>query len=443
MAGGDAVGEVPAERWQDFGVDTAVHAATLSPAVRRGAYLDDVTGFDARFFGITPREAHLMDPQQRLLLEVAWEALDHSGIPAPMLQGSSTGVYVGLSSLEYGMLTTADPSGVTEWTSTGAAGSIAANRLSYMFDLHGPSVTVDTACSSSLVAVHQACRALRSGECDTALAAGVNLLLSPMVTVGFDQAGVLAPNGRCRPFDAAAEGIVRGEGCGVVVLMRVDDALRNGHRVLALIRGSAVNSDGRSAGLVAPNPVAQQALLRAALLDAGVDAATVDYVETHGTGTLLGDPIEAGALSAVLGRQRPADRPLLIGSVKSNLGHLEGAAGIAGLIKTVLSLRRGKIPATVHFQNPNPHIDFPGGRLGVVDEVTRWPAGEHRPARAGVSAFGFGGTNAHAVLEQWREQDEEERSEGTAAPSSPRATGTVRRPLLRTSSSFPHGPATG
>ena len=429
LRNGDTVGEVPEERWKDWGEDRA--AAALPPVVRRGSFLDDVTAFDAQFFGITPSEAHLMDPQQRLLLEVACEALDHAGMPAPTLQGSPTGVYVGLSSLEYGLLTTADLSRVTEWTSTGAAGSIAANRVSYALDLRGPSMMVDTACSSSLVALHQACRGLRSGECDTALAAGVNVLLSPSVTAGFDRAGVLAPGGRCRSFDAGAEGIVRGEGCGVVVLKRLSDAQRDGDLILALVRGTAVNSDGRSAGLVAPNPVAQQALLRAALRDAGVDGAEVDYVETHGTGTLLGDPIEAGALSAVMGRGRPADRPLLIGAVKSNLGHLEGAAGVTGVIKTVLSLHHGRLPASLHFRKPNPHIDFTGGRLRVVSESAEWPADGHRPARAGVSAFGFGGTNAHAVLEEWRPRDR--RRHGAAPPArsqAPAPTATVPHVLV-------------
>lgn len=397
---GDAVGKVPEERWKDWGESTT---PALSQVPRWGAFLNDVTAFDAEFFGIAPREAQLMDPQQRLLLEVAWEALDHAGMPAPTLRGSDTGVYVGLSSLEYGLLTTADLDGVTEWTSTGAAGSIAANRVSYALDLRGPSLTVDTACSSSLVALHQACRGLRSGECDTALAAGVNVLLSPVVTAGFEQAGVLAPRGRCRPFDGTAEGIVRGEGCGVLVLKRLRDAEREGLPILALVRGTAVNSDGRSAGLVAPNPVAQRSLLRAALRDAGVDAGEMDYIEAHGTGTLLGDPIEAGALSAVFGRARSAHSPLLIGAVKSNLGHLEGAAGVAGAIKTVLSLHHGLLPATLHFSRPNPHIDFDGGRLRVVSANTPWPD-RGRPALAGVSAFGFGGTNAHAVFEQWTGQ---------------------------------------
>jgi phthiocerol/phenolphthiocerol synthesis type-I polyketide synthase D len=400
LAGTDAVRQVPEERWRHVDDGTPETAAVLARTTRWGAFLDDVEGFDADFFGIEPAEADVMDPQQRLLLEVGCEALDHAGIPLPSLQGAATGVFVGLSALEYGHLTTADLSGVTPWTSTGAAGSIAANRMSYLLDLRGPSMTIDTACSSSLVAVHQACRSLRHGECDTALAAGVNVLLSPAVTANFEQIGALAPDGRCKPFDARADGIVRGEGCGVVVLKRLGDAQRDGDRVLAVIHGTAVNQDGRSAGLMAPNPLAQEDLLRGALRDSGADPADIGYVEAHGTGTLLGDPIEAGALGAVLGRDRPADRPLLIGSVKSNVGHLEGAAGIVGLIKTVLALHHKTLPATLHFRNPNPHIAFGELGLRVVSEPTPWPAGGGRPALAGVSAFGFGGTNAHAVLGQ-------------------------------------------
>jgi phthiocerol/phenolphthiocerol synthesis type-I polyketide synthase D len=413
LAGTDAVGQVPDQRWKLFDDGASETAAALARTTRWGAFLADIEGFDADFFGIMPGEAEVMDPQQRLLLEVGCEALDHAGIPLSALQGSVTGVFVGLSALEYGHLTMANLSGVTPWTSTGAAGSIAANRMSYLLDLRGPSMTIDTACSSSLVAVHQACRSLRNGECGTALAAGVNVLLSPAVTANFDQVGALAPDGRCKPFDARADGIVRGEGCGVVVLKRLTDAQRDGDRVLAVIRGTAVNSDGRSAGLMAPNPVAQEALLRSALRDAGTEAADIGYVEAHGTGTLLGDPIEAGALGAVLGRGRAAGQPLQIGSVKSNLGHLEGAAGIVGLIKTVLSLHHGKLPASLHFQSPNPHIDFAELGLRVVTEPTRWPAERGRPALAGVSAFGFGGTNAHAVLEQ------------APRPASPRAEETA------------------
>ncbi|WP_410633170.1 beta-ketoacyl synthase N-terminal-like domain-containing protein [Amycolatopsis sp. cmx-4-83] len=387
--GGDAIGDVPEGRWETF-----APAEDLAGLPARGGFLDDVAGFDAAFFGITPREAEAMDPQQRILLEVAWAALEHAGIPPERLRGSRTGVFVGLSATEYGSLTMTDVAGVDVWSGTGAAASIAANRLSYLLDLRGPSLTLDTACSSSLVAVHQAVESLRRGESELALAAGVNVLLSPGITAGFHRAGVLAADGRCKPFDASADGIVRGEGCGVVVLKPLRAARRDGDRVLALVRGSAVNSDGRSNGLTAPNPEAQAALLRDAY--AGIDPSTVDYVEAHGTGTPLGDPLEAGALTAVLGRG--ADRPLLLGSVKSNLGHLEGAAGIAGLLKVVLAMTYRRLPASLHFSTPNPYIDFSG--LRVVTEGTSWPR-YSGTARAGVSAFGFGGTNAHVVLEEW------------------------------------------
>ncbi|WP_436497489.1 beta-ketoacyl synthase N-terminal-like domain-containing protein [Actinokineospora sp. HUAS TT18] len=365
-----------------------------------GGYLDDVAGFDAAFFGITPREAAVMDPQQRIVLEVAWAALEHAGIAPSSLHGSRTGVYMGVSATEYGSLTMADPDAVDAWSATGAAASIVANRLSYLLDLRGPSVVVDTACSSSLVAVHQAVQGLRHGDADLAVVGGVNLLLTPGVTATFQRAGVLAADGRCKAFDAAADGIVRGEGCGVVVLRRLTDARRAGDRVLAVIRGSAVNSDGRSNGLMAPSPDAQAALLAAAYPAADTDPSTVDYVEAHGTGTLLGDPIEATALGAVLGAGRAGDRPLLVGSVKTNLGHLEGAAGIVGLIKVVLAMANDRIPASLHYREANPHIDFPGLGLRVVSEPTTWPRYSGL-ASAGVSAFGFGGSNAHVVVEEW------------------------------------------
>ncbi|MFJ4620910.1 SDR family NAD(P)-dependent oxidoreductase [Streptomyces sp. NPDC088812] len=384
----DAVGEVPAQRWPQAGDDVP----------RQAGVLPGIASFDAEFFGISPEEAVLMDPQQRQLLEVTWEALAHAGIAPGRLRGTDTGVWVGLSATEYSLLTLADTDRADAWSSQGAAGSIAANRLSYALGVHGPSMTIDTACSSSLVAVHQAVRALALREADTALACGVNLLTTPGVSASFAAAGALAPDGRCKPFDAAADGIVRGEGCGVVVLRRLADARRAGDRVLAVIRGGAVNSDGRSNGLLAPNPLAQRRLLRQAYASAGVAPSTVDYVEAHGTGTLLGDPIEAAALSEALAADRPDDRPLLIGSVKSNIGHLEGAAGIAGLIKTVLALHHGRIPASRNHTEPNPHIDM--SRLRVVTESAVWPRHSGQ-ARAGVSAFGFGGTNAHLVLEEW------------------------------------------
>ncbi|OLR93403.1 hypothetical protein BJP25_17940 [Actinokineospora bangkokensis] len=392
--GATAIGQVPEGRWAQFAEDADQHALPTA-----GGFLDDVAAFDAEHFGISPREAEVMDPQQRLLLEVAWEALEHAGIPARDLRDTEAGVFVGLSATEYAQLTMTDLDRIDAWSSTGAAASLAANRLSYALGVHGPSMTVDTACSSSLVAVHLAMRALRAGEASTALAGGVNLLLSPGITANFHLAGALAADGRCKPFDAAADGIVRGEGCGVVVLKRLADAQADGDRVLAVLRGSAVNSDGRSNGIMAPNPLAQEQLLARAYADAGVAPRTVDYVEAHGTGTLLGDPIEAGALSAVLGDKRRPKRPLLLGSVKSNLGHLEGAAGIAGLIKVVLAMRHSRIPRSLHFHTPNPHIDFAAGPLSVVTGSTDWPR-YGGVARAGVSAFGFGGTNAHVVLEE-------------------------------------------
>jgi phthiocerol/phenolphthiocerol synthesis type-I polyketide synthase D len=397
--GRSAVGEVPLDRWTPFDDGSPEVEAALSGTTRWGSFLTDIDAFDADFFEISPREAARMDPQQRLLLEVAYEALEHAGIPADSLRHTQTGVFAGACGAEYGYLATADLSQVNAWSATGGALSVIANRVSYFFDLRGPSVTVDTACSSSLVAVHLACQSLRSGDSNLAIAAGVNLLLSPVVTFSFDQAEAMSPTGRCHAFDAAADGFVRGEGCGVVVLKRLTDALRDGDRVLAVVRGSAVNQDGRSNGLMAPNPAAQMAVLRAAYASAGVEPRAVDYVEAHGTGTLLGDPIEARALGTVLGRGRPEKSPLLIGSVKSNLGHLEAAAGIAGFIKAVLSVDCGHIPTTLNFENPNPHIPFESLHLKVVAEPTVWPSTEH-PRRAGVSSFGFGGTNAHVVLEQ-------------------------------------------
>ncbi|GHG07302.1 MULTISPECIES: type I polyketide synthase [Amycolatopsis] len=382
--GRDAVRTAPPGRW----------SAEAAPVL--GGFLDDVAGFDAEHFGITPREAATMDPQQRMLLEVTWAALEDAGIAPSSLRGSRTGVFTGIATHDYGHLTMTG--GAPDlWTATGAAGSIAANRLSYVYDLRGPSMAVDTACSSSLVAVHHAVRALRDGDADLALAAGVNLMLLPGPTAAFAAAGLLAGDGRCKTFSAAADGIARAEGCGVVVLKRLADAEYDGDRVLAVIRASAVNSDGRSHGLAAPNPVAQQDMLREAYRS--VRPSTVDYVEAHGTGTLLGDPIEARALGAVLGAGRAAGAPLLIGSVKTNIAHAEAAAGIAGLIKVVLALKHGVLPPQLHFAEPNPHIAFEALGLKVVTEPTRWPRHTGR-ATAGVSAFGFGGTNAHVVLEE-------------------------------------------
>jgi phthiocerol/phenolphthiocerol synthesis type-I polyketide synthase B len=397
--GRNAVTEVPAERWAPFDDGTPEVAAALAHTTRHGGYLDDLDAFDAEFFDISSREATKMDPQQRMLLEVAWEALEHAGIPPSSLRRSQTGVFAGACYTDYGYVAGMDLTGVDAWTNSGGALSIIANRLSYFLDLRGPSVTVDTACSSSMVALHLACQSLRIGDSDVALAAGVNLMLAPSVVRAFDQTGALSPTGACRAFDAAADGFIRGEGCGVVVLKRLVDAVRDGDRVLAVVRGSAVNQDGRSNGLLAPNPAAQMAVLRSAYVNAGLEPQEVDYVEAHGTGTPLGDPIEARALGTVLGRGRAEDAPLLIGTAKTNLGHLEAAAGMAGLIKTVLAVHAGSIPPNLHFHTPNPHIPFDQLRLKVVAEQTEWPQ-TGQPRRAGVSSFGFGGTNAHAVIEQ-------------------------------------------
>jgi len=396
-AAGDAVGEVPARRWVP--ANAAADAEVLERTTRAGGFLRDIAGFDAEFFSISPREARGIDPQQRMVLEVGWEALEHAGISPDSLRGSATGVFVGLSAGEYGHRSLSDLSAVDAWSGTGGALSVAANRLSYALDLRGPSVAVDTACSSSLVAVHLGMQSLRAGESDLVIAAGANLLLGPAVTAAFHQMGVISPTGHCQPFSANADGIVRAEGAGVVVLKRLTDALSDGDRVLAVLRGSAVNQDGHSNGITAPNVEAQEDLLRRAYGSAGVDPGEVDYVEAHGTGTLLGDPIEARALGAVLGADRDASEPLLVGSVKSNLGHLEAAAGIVGLIKLVLSIGRRRIPASLHYTGDHPHIDFDALGLSVAGRATDWPLAD-RPARGGVSAFGFGGTNAHVVVEE-------------------------------------------
>ncbi|MDT3399504.1 SDR family NAD(P)-dependent oxidoreductase, partial [Streptomyces sp. B1866] len=395
--GRDAVGEVPADRWDADAVFAADPAAPGRTNSRWGGFLDRVDAFDHRFFGISEPEAARVDPQQRLLAEVAWEALEDAGLPADRLAGSRTGVYVGISSFDYGGRQLGDLGTIDAWTGTGSALSIAANRLSYLLDLRGPSMAVDTACSSSLVAVEQARAALERGDCDLALAGGVNLILSPAAAVNFSKAGVMSPEGRCKPFSADADGYVRSEGAGIVVLKPLSRALADQDTVYAVVRGGAVNQDGRSNGLMAPNPHAQEAVLRDAYRDAGVEPADVDYVEAHGTGTPLGDPIEARALGAVLSAGRDPGRPCLVGSVKSNLGHLEAAAGVAGLVKAALMLRHRHVPPSLHAGRTSPHIPFDELRLRVAGHAQPWP---HRPgpALAGVSSFGFGGTNAHLVL---------------------------------------------
>jgi polyketide synthase 12 len=398
--GRDAVTEVPADRWDTAQYTSDDPAAPGRTNSRWGGFLDGIDRFDAAFFGISQQEAVRMDPQQRLLAEVAFEALENAGVPTDRLAGSPTGVFVGISTFEYATGQLRDLDAIDAYTGTGSALSIAANRLSYLLDLRGPSMAVDTACSSSLVAVLQACASLERGDCDLALAGGVNLVLSPAFAINFSKAGAMSADGRCKPFDARADGYVRSEGAGVVILKPLSRALADGDPIHAVIRGGAVNQDGASNGLMAPNPQAQEAVLRAAHRKAGVRAADIGYVEAHGTGTMLGDPIEAKALGAVLGDGRDPAEPCLIGSVKSNLGHMEAAAGIGGLIKTALIVRHRTVPATLHYREPNPHIPFDDLALRVADTLQPWPDGEDIPALAGVSAFGFGGTNAHLVLEQ-------------------------------------------
>lgn len=366
-----------------------------------GGFLKDVAGFDNRFFDIPPDEALRMDPQQRLLLEVSWEALEHAGIIPESLRLSRTGVFVGVSSTDYVRLVSASAQQKsTIWDNTGGSSSIIANRISYFLDIQGPSIVIDTACSSSLVAVHLACRSLSTWDCDIALVGGTNVLISPEPWGGFREAGILSQTGCCHAFDKSADGMVRGEGCGVIVLQRLSDARLEGRRILAILTGSAVNQDGKSNGIMAPNPSAQIGVLENACKSARVDPLEIGYVEAHGTGTSLGDRIEAYALGMVFGRKRPGSGPLMIGSIKPNIGHLEGAAGIAGLIKAVLMVERGSLLPSGGFTEPNPAIPFTELGLRVVDELQEWPVVAGRPRRAGVSSFGFGGTNAHVIVEE-------------------------------------------
>ncbi|MFE7993820.1 type I polyketide synthase, partial [Streptomyces shenzhenensis] len=398
-SGKDAISEVPPERWAGYANASPQNAAALRRTTRYGGFLDDIAGFDAEFFGITPREAELMDPQQRIVLEVSWEALEHAGIPPHTLAGSDTGVFIGVGSDDYGRRMLEDLPGIEAWTGIGAAFCAVANRVSYTLDLRGSSLAVDTACSASLVSVHLAVQALRAGECPVALAGGVNIMAGPGLTMVLDAAGAVSPDGRSKSFDAAADGYGRGEGAGVVVLKRLSQAQRDNDRILAVIKGSAVHQDGRTNGIMAPSATAQAHLLRRAYRNAGVDPATVDYVEAHGTGTKAGDPVETRAMAEVFAVGRPADRPCLVGSVKPNIGHLEAGAGVAGLIKAVLALHHEHIPPQANFEEPNPAIPWDEARLRVVADPTPWPAGDHT-RRAGVSGYGYGGTIGHIVLEE-------------------------------------------
>jgi microcystin synthetase protein McyG len=399
--GVDAITAVPEDRW-DLAAYYDPHPDTPGKMYTRyGGFLEQIDGFDPQFFGIAPREARSMSPQQRLLLEVTWETLEHANQAPDRLFGSSTGVFVGMSSFDYTTLPARVPdtqSHIDAYMITGNALSVAAGRLSYTLGLTGPSMVIDTACASSLVAVHQACQSLRQRVCDLALAGGVHLMLTPEITIALCRLKALAPDGRCKTFDARADGFARAEGCGMIALKRLSDAVADEDRILALIRGSAVNQDGASGGLTVPSGAAQQAVIQQALEHARVEPSQISYIETHGTGTPLGDPIEVAALEC-MARGRPRHDPLLIGSLKTNIGHLEGAAGIAGLIKVVLSLQHEEIPPHLHFERPNPHIPWDELPVVVPTERRPWPRGE-QPRRAGVSAFGFSGTNVHVVLEE-------------------------------------------
>jgi acyl transferase domain-containing protein/acyl-CoA synthetase (AMP-forming)/AMP-acid ligase II/acyl carrier protein len=399
--GVDAISEIPLDRWDIDALYDPLPGTTGKMSTRWGGFLSGIDQFDPHFFGISPREAASMDPQQRVLLEVAWEALEKAGQPPDQLAGTRTGVFVGIGGFDYSnvIINFKDHlQAMNAYTGTGNAHSIAANRISYLLDLRGPSVAIDTACSSSLVAIHMACDSLRTAQSDLAIAGAVNLILSPEVTIAFSHARMMAPDGRCKTFDAKADGYVRAEGCGVVILKRLSDALHDRDNILGLIRGSAVNQDGRTAGIAAPNASAQQAVIREALAQAGVAPQDLTYFEAHGTGTSIGDPIEVEAIKGVLGKATADELPCLLGSVKANIGHLENASGMASLGKVLMCLQHDEIPGQVHFSKLNPRISLQGTRMQIPSALQPWPSAARRIA--GISSFGFGGTNAHMIVEE-------------------------------------------